>query len=498
MVNTLETDVAIIGAGTAGMYALREVRRAGRKFLMIDQGPLGTVCARVGCMPSKVALHTAAKWQAALHLDNIGGSGMEHLTLDGKRTWAALRQQRDGFAKPTAARTRENAGEHLLEGRARFLSTNRLAVELNDGSRCEVRVKAVIIAVGSRPVVPAWLDDVRDRVITTDDLFELETLPESIGILGLGVIGLEMGLALARLGVKVTGVDVAGAIGGIADPKISARAIERLGSEFEMWLQTEARLRCTGTGLVMEAAGGRRAEVDLLLAALGRRSNVDRLGLADAGFDVDKSGVPAFDPRTMQIGKLPVFIAGDANNSVPLMHEAGDEGLIAGFNASRLAGDASVRPQAFIRKTPLAIAFTDPDIVAVGARISDFDADRIVVGAADGLSNGRSRVLHEPLSLLHVYVDATDGRLLGAAMIAARGEHLAHLLALAIERGETAASLLEMPYYHPVVEEMLRGALQSAVAQLGDAPHLPLGLRAVESVDCNPSQMEMPALAFQA
>ncbi|HKT97573.1 MAG TPA: dihydrolipoyl dehydrogenase [Paraburkholderia sp.] len=498
MVKTLETDVVIIGSGTAGMYALREVRRAGRKFLMIDHGPLGTVCARVGCMPSKVALHAAANWQAALNLDKIGGSGMHHLQLDGRRAWAALRRQRDGFAHPTAARTRESAGEHLLEGRARFLAADHLAVELNDGGHCEVKARAIIIAVGSRPVVPAWLDDVRDHVITTDDLFELENLPESIGILGLGVIGLEMGLALARLGVTVTGIDVAGTIGGIVDPEISARAIERLGREFEMWLQTQTRLSRTSTGVMMETDGGRRAEVKLLMAALGRCSNVDRLGLADAGFIVDKNGVPAFDPHTMQVGKLPVFIAGDANNSVPLMHEAGDEGLIAGFNASQLAADASVRPQAFIRKTPLAIAFTDPDIVSVGARLSDLDADRTVIGAADGLSNGRSRVLHEPLSLLRVYVDKADGRLLGAAMLAARGEHLAHLLALAIERGETAASLLEMPYYHPVVEEMLRGALQNAVAQLGEARCLPLGLRVLESAEREQIQAPMRVAALSA
>lgn len=482
MIHTMETDVAIIGAGTAGMYALREVRRAGRPFLLIDQGPLGTVCARVGCMPSKVALHAAAKWQAALQLQNVGATGIEHVRFDHKKAWAALRRQRDGFANPTADRTRENAGEHLLEGRARFLSADRLTVELNGGGHCEVKAKAIIIAVGSRPVMPAWLNGLRERVITTDDLFELEALPESIGILGLGAIGLEMGLALARLGLKVTGADLAATIGGMADAEVTAQAIKRFSPEFEMWLQTETRLSLGGAGIVMEAADGRRSEVELLLAALGRRSNADRLGLADAGFEVDDNGIPVFDPQTMRAGNLPVFIAGDANNSLSLMHEAGDEGLIAGFNASRLAGDASATPQGFVRKTPLSIAFTDPDLASIGARLPDLDADRIVIGAVDGQSNGRSRILHEPHSLLRVYADKADGRLLGAAMVAARGEHLAHVLAWAIERGETAVSLLEMPYYHPVVEEMLRGALQDVVSQLENTPRLPLGLRAVDGL----------------
>lgn len=479
MTQTVEVDVAIIGAGTAGMYALREVRRAGLDFVLIDHGPLGTVCARVGCMPSKIALHAGARWQAALQLNQIGGSGMEHLRLDHRAAWATLRKQRDGFANPTANRSHEIAGDRLLEGRARFLSTDRLAVELNDGGHRQIKAKAVVIAAGSRPIVPGWLDNVRKRVITTDDLFELETLPASIGILGLGAIGMEMSLALSRLGVKVTGADIAPFIGGMTDAEVSARAVKRFGSEFEMWLQTETRLTLNDSGIVMEADDNRRADVEFVLAALGRRTNIDRLGLAEAGIEVNANGVPHFDANTMQAGDLPVFLAGDVNGSRQLMHEAVDEGVIAGFNAARVARDPEMKVQAFARKTPLAIAFTDPDLVVVGVSLSDLDPKQIVIGSAEGQGNGRARILHEPRSILRVYADKADGRLLGAAMLASRGEHLAHLLALAIGRGETAASLLQMPFYHPVMEEMLQSALQEAVRQLAPARDLPLGLHPI-------------------
>ncbi|MFA5522350.1 MAG: dihydrolipoyl dehydrogenase [Castellaniella sp.] len=475
----IDTDVAIIGAGTAGMYALREVRRAKRRFVLIDHGPLGTVCARVGCMPSKVALHAAAQWRAAQGLERIGGSGIEHLRLDRDATWAALRKERDGFAQPTAAGTRKMAGEHLIEGRARFLSTNQLEVELNAGGHCEINAKAIIIAVGSRPIVPDWLQPMRERVITTDELFELETLPQTMGILGLGAIGLEMGLALARLGVPVTGADVAAHIGGMTDPEISARALERLGPEFDMWLQTQTELGMADNGLIMKRDDSTQVQVELLLAALGRQSNADRLGLADAGITVDGRGVPEFDTQTMQVGTLPIFIAGDANNTLALMHEAADEGAIAGYNAAGIAADSGMQPQRFVRKTPLAVAFTDPDLATVGARLSDLAEEHIVIGTAEGQGNGRSRVLHEPRGLLRLYADRRDGRLLGAAMMAARGEHLAHVLALAIERGETAASLLQMPFYHPAVEEMLQSALQDVVRQIDDTSPLPFGLRVV-------------------
>lgn len=190
-------------------------------------------------------------------------------------------------------------------------------------------------------------------------------------------------------------------------------------------LGEETHLERTETGVRMRA-GEREAEVDLLLAALGRRPNTDGLGLQEAGFPLNERGTPRFDPATMQIGDLPVFIAGDANADRPLMHEAADEGAMAGYNA-----------------------------------------------------------VHATDSLLRVYADAHDGRLLGASILAAGGEHLAHLLAWAIQRGETAPSLLQLPFYHPVIEELLQTALQDIVAQQPASGPYPLGL-ALEKLEARP------------
>lgn len=468
MTNEIRTDVAIIGAGTAGLYALREVRRAGCDFVLIDHGPLGTTCARVGCMPSKVALHAGAQWAARKALAGIGASGMEALSLDLEATWASLREQRDFFASNAAGKARNAAGSRLIEGTARFLEPTLIEVSLPTGAQ-RVRARAVVIATGSRPVVPAWLDAVRDRVITTDRLFELDTLPRRIGLLGLGAIGLEMGLALSRLGSRVIGADLAPNVAGITDPAIGERARERFGREMELWLGAQTRLERSTAGIAMHA-DGRSVEVDLLLAALGRRPNVDDLGLEAAGFPLDERGTPRFDPATMQVGQLPVFIAGDANADRPLMHEAADEGAIAGYNAARQ------NLTRFRRKVPLGIVFSDPDIATVGMRFDALPAAGVVIGTAGGDANGRARILGATDSLLRVYADAADGRLLGAAMMAAGGEHLAHLLAWAIQRGETAHDLLALPFYHPVVEEMLQSALQDIAAQLPRRGTCPAGL----------------------
>lgn len=463
MSSTYAVDVAILGAGTAGLYALREVKRAGRSFVMIDPGPLGTTCARVGCMPSKIALHAGAQWAtqwaAQQRAANSGGSEGVVLQPDRARTWADLREVRDRFTASAVNKATSGAGEHLLIGSARFLEPTVIEVDAAQG-KCIVRARSVVIAVGSRPVRPDWLADLGDRVITTDELFELRELPESIGIFGLGAIGLEMGLALARLGVKVVAADVADAVAGIRDPEVAACANARFGRELDLWLGASAEAVGDGDG-VMLRCGQRRARVDKVLAAMGRRPNVDRLALAAAGFALDQRGMPSFDQETLQIGTAPVFIAGDADGLRPLLHEAADEGAVAGYNAARVPAPAA----RFRRKTAVAIAFSDPDVASIGASLDALDTARIHIGTARGEGNGRARILDAADSVLRIYADAESGVLLGASLMAAGGEHIAHLLAWAIQRGETARSLLQLPFYHPVVEEMVQSALQDLVRQ---------------------------------
>lgn len=471
MKQTLNVDVAIIGAGTAGLYALREVKRAGKSFVLIDSGPLGTTCARVGCMPSKVALHAADLWAVRHEQAAYGIAGTEQLQLDRSYAWREVQRMRDSFVARATGSAQKGAGEQLLMGRARFVSPTQLTVATEQGEQT-VQAKAVIIATGSRPVQPGFLQPYAEHCLTTDELFELTELPERLGVLGLGAIGLEMGLAMARMGVTVYGADMADSVGGIADQEVSLCALATFAKEIELHLGAPAQLAAAEQGVVMEV-GKQRLSVDKVLVALGRQPNLENLGLPEAGIAVDERGVPLFDPQTMQVGEHPVFIVGDANGQRTLMHEAADEGAMAGFNACQ------PQPQRFKRKTWLAIAFTQPDIIAVGARLDELDEQSILIGTAWTDANGRSRILTQEKGVLRLYADKTSGQLLGASMIGARAEHVAQLLALAIERGETAAQLLSMPFYHPVIEEIVQSALQDIVRQQDGASVLPLGLTAL-------------------
>lgn len=468
MSKKINVDVAIIGAGTAGLYALREVRRAKKSFVLIDRGPLGTTCARVGCMPSKVALHIAEFWNAQKSFGRYGIGGAEHLSLDTTIAWQALRKQRDRFSGGAAAGAERAAGENLLMGRARFLTPTLLEVEQVSGTQ-QIQAKSVIIAAGSRPVMPGFLQPFAEHCITTDDFFEMESLPKSMGILGLGAIGLEMGLALARLGVEVHGADMANTIGGINDPEVSKYALAEFSKEMQLYLGAPAELAKSENGVLLKA-GDKQVQVDKVLVALGRRPNTDQLNLAEAGFELDERGQPKFNPQTMQIGSHPVYIIGDINGQRALMHEAADEGAMAGYNASQSA------PVAFKRKVPIAIAFTNPDVISVGARFDELNPDDILVGTSYTQSNGRSKVISEHEGVLRIYADKTSGKLLGASMIGMRAEHIAQFLALPIQREETVHSLLQMPFYHPVVEENIQSALQDIARHIPDPAGLPFGL----------------------
>ncbi|AKX50166.1 dihydrolipoyl dehydrogenase [Thiopseudomonas alkaliphila] len=460
---TKSTDVLIIGAGTAGLYALREVKRAKKDYLVVDTGPLGTTCARVGCMPSKVLLQVAQENQALQQLVQDQVITAKPQAINDQAALKTVRQLRDRFATGAAQGAQRAAGEHLIIGKASFLSPNRVQVMTAEGQQV-IEAHSIILATGSSPVVPSFLSAVADRMLTTDAVFELEHLPKRLGVMGLGAIGLELGLALARLGVQVTAADMADQLGGIQDPTIAQAAQKIFSNEMDIWLGHPAEVERTEHGVLLKA-GNQAVEVDQLLVALGRKPNLAELALEKAGLPVDEKGVPLFDPHTMQIGDTRIFIAGDLSADRTLMHEACDEGAIAGYNASRTAVTA------FERKVPLAIAFTQPDIVSVGASFHSLTAGNYLVGEAK--ANGRAIIKHDEQSLIRLYADSHSGKLLGASLLGVDTEHLGHFLALAIMQQMTVADLLQAPYYHPVVEEQLQAALQDLLKQL---PQLQTGL----------------------
>ena len=453
-----EVDVAIIGAGSAGLYALSQVRRATDNWVLIDGGELGTTCARVGCMPSKAIIQIADDFHRRHHFRREGIEGADQLRLDRAAVMERTQDLRDIFVDKVLSNSIDNMDEaHFIPENARLIAPDTL-----EAGGETIRAKAIVIATGSHPRIPeAWMP-FRDRILTTDEFFEQEDLPDRMAVIGLGVIGLELGQTLARLGIETVGIDISRHIGGLRDPAVAERATEIIGRDFPLWLGEPAEITELPDGTLKVEAGDQETVVDKLLVAMGRVPNTAGLGLEHLGVPLDEFGVPHYDPHTMQVGDLPVFIAGDVNGVRPLLHEAGDEGRIAGYNAVHL--DAIRR---FERKVPLAITFSQPNIVSVGASLDELQGTAIAIGEANFGMLGRAIILGENRGLLRVYADAEDGRLLGAAMCVPGGEHIGHLLAWSIEKGLTVSDLLAFPWYHPTLEEGLQAAIYDLKGKLG-------------------------------
>jgi dihydrolipoamide dehydrogenase len=193
---------------------------------------------------------------------------------------------------------------------------------------------------------------------------------------------------------------------------------------------------------------------------VGRRPSIAQLGLEALGVPLNAQGLPTYDPSTLQVEGLPIFIAGDADGNRPVLHEAADDGRIAGFNS------VQDQPHCFQRRTRLSIVFCEPNVAMIGSTFADLQNQEVAVGEALFDRQGRSVVMSENTGLLHVYGDKQTARLLGAELAAPRGEHLAHLLAWAIQKEMTVFDLLQLPFYHPVIEEGLRTALRDLARQV--------------------------------
>lgn len=415
-------------------------------------------------MPSKLLLAAGEAAHAVATAGRFGVHVPEGVRIDDDAVLGRVRRERDGFVAGVLEALAAVPADEQVRGCARFVGPTALAVD--DGTRVEAR--AIVIATGSRPDVPAILEDVRERVMTSDDVFDLPALPASVAVLGAGPIGLELGQALARLGVRVTICDQVRTVGGLRDPDVAAAARAALGSELDLALgvRVAAEPCATGVRLRLDGDGGARTiEVERVLAATGRRPHLAGLDLATAGIACDDRGVPQHDARTLQCGTHPVFVAGDVRGGRAILHEAIDDGRIAGQNAARFP--AIERPP---RRTPLAIVFTEPQIAAVGAAFDALDADTVAFGAADFAVQGRARVLGRNRGLARVWARRDDLCLLGGELVAPDAEHLAHLLAWAVQAGCTVEETLAMPWYHPVVEEGLRSAIRALATATNTRP----------------------------
>jgi len=477
--NAMHVDVAIIGAGTAGMGAYRAARTHTDSVLLIESGHYGTTCARVGCMPSKLLIAAAEVAHQTRHADRFGVH-IKDLAVDGVAVMARVRRERDRFVGFVLESVDAIAATDRLVARVSFQDANTLVTARGQ----LVHARRIVIATGSIPVLPPLLKGLNRHLLTNENVFDLPTLPKSLAVFGAGVLGMELAQAMSRLGVQVKMFGVGGGIAAIRDPAIRDYAYQTFNEEF--YLDASAQVQSvseSATGVevhYLHRDGAWHTEqFDYVLAATGRTPDVKSLALKNTGLTLNERGVPLFDRFTQQCGNSPIFIAGDASNEIPLLHEAADQGRIAGENAGRYPD-----LRAGLRRTPLAVVFTDPQVASVGFNLDQLNQqfkDRFAVGLVSFEDQGRSRIMLRNKGILKVYAEQGSGLFLGAEMLGPAAEHIGHLLAWAAQQRMTVSGMLEMPFYHPVIEEGVRTALR-------DLNHkLHIGSAVIERcMDCGP------------
>lgn len=473
-----DVDVAIIGAGTAGLSAWQAARHYSDRVALIEGGEPGTTCARVGCMPSKLLIAAA---ETAHQAREASGFGIYtgNVRVDGRAVLARVREQRDRFVESVFDSMQRIEPDNRLSGHARFENPHTLLV----GDRLRLHARSIVIATGSRPHWPDMLDAAGDRLVTSDDVFEWRDLPESVAVFGPGIIGLELSQALQRLGVRLRVFGKSGSIGPFEDEALRDYADRTFNESF--YLDPAAKIENIERDgdrvaiTFLERSNGKRLteRFDYLLAATGRRPNLDRLDLENAGLVLNDKGVPHYSPFTLQCQTADgqgsaIFIAGDANQERPLLHEANQQGRIAGDNAGRYPDKRAGR-----RVTPFSIVFTDPQMATIDHSRRELEqhldgCSGVAVGEASFEDQGRAVVMRRNRGLMRLYAEHGTGQFLGAELFGPHVEHLAHLLAWAMEQRSEVSRMLEMPFYHPVLEEGLRSALRDLSANLQQGPAL--------------------------
>ncbi|MFP5488423.1 MAG: mycothione reductase [Acidimicrobiia bacterium] len=448
-------DLIIIGSGSGN--AIPEFL-ADRKIAIVERGTFGGTCLNVGCIPSKMFVLPADKAVEA-------GDGTK-LGIDVRfegADWAAIRDRVFGRIDPIAEggrKYRESGSPNitLVEGTARFVSEQVIDVE---GRR--LTAEHVLIAAGSRPVVPPIPGLVETGFHTSDTIMRLDALPARLGIIGGGYIAVEMGHVFSGLGSAVSVFNRSEVLLRAHDREVADRFTQVFGERVDLHLEhLPNRIERRGDTIVVHCAGD-EVEVDALLVATGREPNSDLLDVDRAGLACHHHGTIAVDEH-MRTSVPGVWAVGDIANDFQLKHVANHEAAVAFWNIAHPDDLRSVDYHA----VPAAV-FSNPQVAAVG--LTEEQARALgrdyVVGRRDYAGTAYGWALVDETSFAKVLVDRGTGLVIGAHIIGPQAATLIQPIVQAMQFGQTAAAVATEPYWiHPALTEVVENALLEAVEQL--------------------------------
>jgi dihydrolipoamide dehydrogenase len=450
-------DLTVIGSGPGGYVAAIHAARLGARVAVLEQkdSEWGGTCLNWGCIPAKALVQSAEVLQAVRRAGEFGVRVGEP-----EVDWAAMQARKDSVVTSLRQGVRgllKANGIEMITAWGRLTGGHRVSA---DGRQLDSR--HLLLAPGSVVALPPIPG--AELGLTSDTILGLEQVPESLVVIGGGVVGMEFAGVFSLLGTQVTVVEMLDQLLTPLDPDVARRfqqLMARRGVRFHLGARVEGVER-TGSGFRVRSSAG-ELEGERVLVATGRRPNTADLGLEEASVARDRAAIAVDEHlRTNQEG---VYAIGDATGISMLAHTASYQGEVAVTNAltaKRISADYSTIP---------ACVYTDPEIAYVGISETQARADgvEVKVGQFPFSALGRAQVLGETQGLVKVVADA-DGYLLGVTIMGPRATDLIAEAVLALNQGLSAAELSHAVHAHPTLPEALA---EAALDVAGRAVHVP-------------------------
>jgi dihydrolipoamide dehydrogenase len=454
--------IAILGGGPGGYVAALRAAGMGAKVVLIERKWLGGTCLNVGCIPSKAYLHVAELVETLREKGAAFGIQADKLDLD----FAKVVEHKDKVVKVNTggvAALLKKRGVDVLTGSGRLTGDGAVAVELNDGTKRNLTAEHVVLAVGSRPTKFDFIPFDGRRIFTSDDVWDLRTLPGHALIVGGGVIGCEFASIFSGFGSQVTVVEMLDRILPLQDEDVS-RELTRAFKKRKIKLHTGRKLASMaveGERVAAKLDDGTAVEADLALVAVGRRANTEDLGLDVAGVKTDR-GLIAVDDRCRTSARG-VYAIGDCASPLQLAHVASRMGIVAVENAlgHDTAEDLSVVPAGI---------FTHPEVGVVGLSEAEARARgrEVKVARFPMMASGLAQAFAATEGFAKIIADPATGEILGASLVGQRAADIIHEVALAMRNELTVDEIAATIHAHPTFSETV---LESAEAWLDRAIH---------------------------
>lgn len=462
---TLKTEVVVVGAGPGGYAAAFYAADLGKKVILVEQEKhLGGVCLNRGCIPSKALLHATELVAEARESAHRGITfGEPKLELDKLRAWkdGIIQKLSGGVSHLAKAR-----GVQVVSGRGYFEGSQKLRVETEQGQQF-IEYDKAIIAVGSKPALPKMFDLGNPRVMTSTEALQLEEVPEDLLIIGGGYIGMELGTAYANLGSKIVVIEAMETILAGADPDL-IRPVVKLAEKNFKEIRYKAKVTKMATkgkkiAVTSEKDGQSKEELfDRVLVSVGRVPNASDLGLEQTKVERDEKGFIKVNEK-QETNDPNIYAIGDIAGGIMLAHKASKEARIAVQN---LVGEEAINQNIIIP----AVVFTDPEVAWCGLTETEAKAKGIEVKVAKfpWAASGRALTYDRTDGLTKLILEPDTDRILGVGIVGHGAGELIAEGVVAVEMGANAKDLAECVHPHPTLSETL---MEAAEAHYGHATH---------------------------